>query len=124
MGTPSGVAVDQAGNFYVTDEGFNFPSDNPHMLKLEPDGTTSIIAGNGPDGFGGDKGQAGNASINTPQGIAVDAAGNIYFADLGNHRVRKIDTQGIINTIAGNGKPSFSGDRRACDIGWDRSLRM
>lgn len=110
LGTPAGVAVDQAGNFYVTEEGFNFPSDNPHVLKLEPDGTTSIIAGNGPDGFGGDKGQAGNASISAPQGIAVDAAGNIYFADLGNNRVRKIDTQGIITTIAGNGKPSFSGE--------------
>jgi uncharacterized protein (TIGR03437 family) len=110
LGTPYGVAVDQAGNFYVTNEGFGFPSDNPHILKLEPDGTTSIIAGNGPDGFGGDTGQAGDASINTPQGVAVDTAGNVYLADFGNNRVRMINTQGIITTIAGDGKPFFSGD--------------
>jgi len=110
LGSPSGVAVDQTGNFYVSDEEADFPSQNPHVLKLLPDGTTSIIAGDGPDGFGGDNGQAGDASINLPEGLAVDAAGNVYLADYGNNRVRMINTQGIITTIAGNGKPFFSGD--------------
>jgi sugar lactone lactonase YvrE len=110
LGAPFGVAVDQAGNFYVTDEEAAYPGQNPHVLKVQPDGTTSIIAGNGPDGYGGDGAIARGAGLNLPRGIAVDAAGNIYLADYGNNRVRKIDTQGIISTIGGNGKALFSGD--------------
>lgn len=109
-GVPHGVAVDHAGNFYVTDEEPSFPSQMPHILKLTPGGTTTVIAGNGPDGFSGDDGPANLAVLNTPQGLVVDAAGNIYVADYGNHRVRKIDTSGNINTIAGNGNGQFSGD--------------
>ncbi len=109
-GTPYGATVDRAGNFYLTDQEPGFPSQMPHILKVAPDGTTSIIAGNGPDGFSGDDGPATLAVLNRPQGLAVDAAGNIYVADYGNHRVRKIDTTGNINTIAGNGKVQFSGD--------------
>jgi uncharacterized protein (TIGR03437 family) len=109
-GTPYGATVDQAGNFYLTDEEPSFPNEMPHILKLTPGGTTSVIAGNGPDGFSGDDGPATLAVLNTPQGLAVDAAGNIYVADYGNHRVRKIDTMGNINTIGGNGKVQFSGD--------------
>jgi uncharacterized protein (TIGR03437 family) len=110
LGSPFGVAVDQTGNFYVTDEEPGFPSENPHILRLEPDGTTSIIAGTGPDGYAGDGLQAVGAGINLPQGLAVDTTGNIYLADFGDNRVRMIDTQGVIHTIAGNGKPLFSGD--------------
>jgi uncharacterized protein (TIGR03437 family) len=109
-GAPYGVTVDQAGNFYLTDEVQSFPSEMPQVLKIGTDGTTTVIAGNGPDGFSGDDGPASLAVFNTPQGIAVDAAGNIYVADYGNHRIRKIDTSGNINTIAGNGKAQFSGD--------------
>jgi trimeric autotransporter adhesin len=110
LGSPFGAAVDQSGNFYVTDEEPSFPSENPHVLKLEPDGTTSIIAGTGPDGYAGDGLQAAGAGINLPRGLAVDTTGNIYLADFGDNRVRIIDTQGVIQTIAGNGKPLFSGD--------------
>ncbi len=109
-GTPSGVTADRAGNFYLTDEEPGFPSEISHILKVGSDGTTTIIAGNGPDGFSGDDGPATLAVLNTPQGLAVDAAGNIYVADYGNHRVREIDTSGNIHTIAGNGKVQFSGD--------------
>jgi uncharacterized protein (TIGR03437 family) len=110
LGAPYGIAQDQAGNFYVTDEEPGYPSENPHVLKIEPDGTTAIIAGTGADGYGGDGGPAGGAGISVPQGIAVDSAGNIYFADYGNFVMRMIDTQGNIHTVAGNGNPKFSGD--------------
>jgi trimeric autotransporter adhesin len=109
-GAPYGATVDRAGNFYLTDEELNYTGATPHILKLGVDGTTSVIAGNGPDGFSGDGGPATLAVLNEPQGVAVDAAGNIYVADYGNNRVRKIDTTGAINTIAGNGKYQFSGD--------------
>jgi uncharacterized protein (TIGR03437 family) len=109
-GTPHGVASDQAGNFYITDEQPSSLNEAPHVLKLTPDGITSVVAGNGPNGFSGDDGPATLAVFNEPQGLAVDAAGNIYIADTGNHRVRKIDTSGNINTIAGNGQIQFSGD--------------
>lgn len=109
-GAPFGATADLAGNFYLTDEEPGYPSSIPHVLKVEPDGTTSVIAGNGPDGFSGDDGPASLAVLNAPQGLAVDAAGNIYLADYGNNRVRKIDTTGMIKTIAGNGKYQFSGD--------------
>ena len=122
-GAPYGVTVDQAGNFYLTDEEPSFPSEMPHILKVGPDGTTTVIAGNGPDGFSGDDGPATLAVLNTPQGLAVDAAGNIYVADYGNHRVRKIDTTGNINTIAGNGKVQFSGDNGPATVSRNRSLR-
>ena len=109
-GVPYGAAADKAGNFYVTDEEPGSSGELPHILKMEPDGTTSIVAGNAPDGFAGDGGPATLAALNTPQGIALDAAGNIYVADYGNNRVRRIDTSGTIETIAGNGKFQFSGD--------------
>src|ERR1700733_2627620 len=109
-GAPYGVASDSAGNFYFTDEEPNFPSETPHILKVTPQGSTSIFAGGGPDGFSGDNGPATAAALNAPQGLAVDAVGNIYVADNGNNRVRKIDTTGTITTIAGNGKFEFSGD--------------
>ncbi len=110
-GTPMGAMVDPAGNFYITDEEPDFPDgDVPHILEITPNGTTSIIAGNGPDGFAGDGGPATLATLNTPQGLAMDVAGNIYVADYGNNRVRKIDTSGSIDTIAGNGNPVYSGD--------------
>ncbi len=109
-GAPAGVASDSAGNFYFTDEEPNFPSETPHILKVTPQGSTSIVAGGGPDGFSGDNGPATEAALNAPQGLAVDAVGNIYVADNGNNRVRKIDTTGTITTIAGNGKFEFSGD--------------
>jgi uncharacterized protein (TIGR03437 family) len=109
-GIPYGATVDPAGNFYLTDEEAGFPYEIPHILKLGTDGSTTLIAGNGPDGFAGDGGPATLAVLNTPQGVVVDGAGNIYVADYGNHRIRKIDTTGNINTIAGNGKPQFSGD--------------
>jgi gliding motility-associated-like protein len=103
---PISVAVDASGNMYVADY-FN------HRLR-KIDGVTGIIstiAGNGTAGFSGDGGLAVTAQINNPSDIIVDAAGNIYFVDSQNFRVRKIDAvTGIISTVAGNGMGTYAGE--------------
>ena len=68
-----------------------------------PSGTISTVAGSGTAGFGGDGGAATSAQLNAPFGVAVDAAGNVYIADFGNNRVRKVATDGTITTVAGTG---------------------
>jgi uncharacterized protein (TIGR03437 family) len=101
---PTGVATDQAGNFYVTD-------DEPRVLKITPAGVTSIVAGNGQDGYSGDNGPALNAAISDPTGVAVDVAGNVYFTDFTDNRIRKVAiSTGTVTTIAGNGSFFFAGD--------------
>src|ERR1035437_10517189 len=72
-----------------------------------PKYTMTTIAGGG---SGGDGGAAISASLNDPTGVAVDAAGNTYIAEEGKHRIRKVDTNGTISTVAGNGSPGYSGD--------------
>ncbi len=104
QGQPFGMTVDPAGNFYVSDS-------EPLVLEIGTDGTTSTIAGNSKSGFSGDGGSAQSASLNKPMGLAVDPANNVYIADNGNHRVRKVDSSGMIHTIAGNGKLLYSGDK-------------
>ena len=101
---PTGVAVDAAGNLYIADSG------NHRIRKVTPAGTISTFAGNGTAGFAGDGGPATNANLNGPTGVAVDAAGNLYIADSGNHRIRKVTPAGTISTFAGNGTAGFAGD--------------
>src|SRR5438876_1134763 len=101
---PLSVAVDPGGNVYIADGGSN------RILKVNTTGIISTIAGNGKKGFNGDGGPATSASLYYPSGVAVDPAGNVYIADAGNLRIRKVDTAGTISTIAGNGKEGFSGD--------------
>jgi uncharacterized protein (TIGR03437 family) len=99
-----GLAFDSAGNLYITD------TNGTAIHKLSPGGVLSLVAG-GTFGFSGDGGLATQAAIAFPSGVAVDAAGNVYFADKTNNRVRKIDTAGIITTVAGSaGTPGFAGD--------------
>ena len=93
-----GVAVDAAGNVFVADA-------NDHRVrKIAPDGTISTIAGDGFPGFRGDGGPASAARLNTPYGVAVDRAGNLFIADLGNNRVRKVSPDGVITTVPGTDK--------------------
>ena len=93
-----GVAVDSAGNIFIADA-------NDHRIrKIAADGTISTLTGDGFPGFSGDGGPATAARLNTPYGIAVDSAGGLYIADLGNNRVRKIGSDGTITTVSGTDK--------------------
>jgi len=99
-------AVDSAGNIYIADYV------NNRIRKIAAaTGIITTVAGNGTAGFSGDGGQATNAEIMDPQGVSVDTAGNLYIADFGNVRIRKVDVAtGIITTVAGNGVSAYSGD--------------
>lgn len=101
---PAGLAFDSAGNLYFADSG------NRRIRKITPAGVITTIAGNGARGHAGDGGNALNASFATVNGLAVDAAGNVYVTDTPAQRVRKITPAGLISTFAGNGDPGFSGD--------------
>jgi sugar lactone lactonase YvrE len=104
LNSPSGIAVDATGTVYFTD--YN----NNRVRKISTGGIISTVAGTNVQGYSGDGNSAGLAELNGPRGIAIDAAGNLYIADSGNNRVRKISANGIIYTVAGNGNAGFSGD--------------
>ena len=102
-----GLAVDSSGCLYIAEYM------NSRIRKVDTSGIVSTVAGNGDRGFSGDGGPATKASLHLydmRNGIDVDQSGNIYIADAGNYRVRKVDTSGIITTIAGVGTRGYSGD--------------
>lgn len=102
--TVPGLAVDRIGNIYFTDN-------NAHKIrKIDTSGIITTIAGDGTSAFSGDGGAATAAQLSWPNGIAVTAGGEIVFCDEFNYRVRKINTSGVISTIAGNDTAGFSGD--------------
>ena len=95
--TPVGVAIDTNDDLYIADR------DNHRIRKISADGTIATVAGNGISDFGGDNGPALAASLKGPQGITLDAQGNLYIADTFNNRIRKVAVDGMISTVAGNG---------------------
>jgi uncharacterized protein (TIGR03437 family) len=102
--TPLGMAMDGLGNLYVAD------GDNHRIRRIGPDGVIATVAGDATEGFAGDGGPATSASLNYPEDVAIDLAGNLLIADAGNNRVRKVDASGLISTVAGTGVDGFSGD--------------
>ena len=105
--SPDAVAVDGSGNVYIADTG------NHRIRKVDASGFISTFAGSGTTtvgGFSGDGGAATSARLDSPDAVAVDGSGNVYIADYGNHRVRKVDSSGTISTIAGTGTRGFGGD--------------
>lgn len=102
---PAGVAVDGDGNAYVAD------SQNDRVIRVDPDGNATTIAGTlDTTGRSGDGGPAAEALLDTPFDVAVDGDGNIFIADSRNHRVRRIDADGTITTVAGTGSAGNAGD--------------
>jgi len=101
---PDDVAVDPSGNLFIAD------TDNFLIRKVDTSGIITTVAGNGGVGFSGDGGPATSARLNVVRGVAVDSSGNLFIADTGNQRIRKVDTSGIITTVAGVGGQGFSGD--------------
>jgi sugar lactone lactonase YvrE len=101
---PGGLAYDTAGNLYIANTAEN------QILEVSTLGVISVIAGTGEQGFGGDEAAATLALLNRPMGIVIDSLENIYIADAGNQRIRQIDVNGVIHTLAGTGVAGFSGD--------------
>jgi uncharacterized protein (TIGR03437 family) len=101
-----GIAFDRLGNLYISDT-------NNHRVRKISGGVIATIAGTGVGGFSGDGGSALSAQLNFPYGLALDSSGNVYVADLGNQRVRRITPDGTITTVAGTGRKVSSPDGAA-----------
>jgi sugar lactone lactonase YvrE len=101
LDNPKGIVVDAAGDLYIADYG-NF------CIRRVSDGVITTVAGRGGSGLG-DNGPATRAQLSSPYGVAVDAAGNLYIADVLDNRIREV-SKGVITTVAGNGTKGFSGD--------------
>ena len=103
LSNPTALALDSNGNLFIAD------TDN-HRIRKISGATITTVAGNGEQAFSGDGASATAAGIDSPNGVAVDAAGKIYIGDTHNQRVRVVDTAGVISTLAGNGSKSYGGD--------------
>lgn len=109
---PTDIVVDETGTLYIADRG------NHRIRKVDTAGIITTLAGTGERGFSGDGGPATQAQLSNPSGIHLDRAGNLYIADEQNRRVRKVDTAGIITTVAGNGSfASFNDGTPATETG-------
>jgi gliding motility-associated-like protein len=101
---PIELCTDNAGNLYIADIG------NHVVRKIDKNGIITTVAGNGTAGYSGDGGPATTARLDRPRAVAVDKVGNLYISDLAKAIVRKVNTAGIISTIAGNGTKGYTGD--------------
>lgn len=103
---PSGLVM-RNGSLYISDAG------NNRIRKVDSTGVITTVAGTGAAGYGGDGGAATAAEVSGPTGLSFDGVGNMYIADTGNNRVRKVDSAGVITTVAGNGASGVGSDGAA-----------
>ena len=101
---PTALARDKAGDLFIADTEDNV------VREITPDGIIHLIAGNGTEGDRGDFGPAGRAELDSPQGVAVNAKGDVFIADTYNNVVREVTPRGFISTYAGDGNPGYRGD--------------
>jgi serine/threonine-protein kinase len=102
---PGGVALGADSSLYIAD------TRNHRIRKVDPAGIITTVAGSAERRYSGDGGPATQATLDWPQGVALDADGSLYIADRCNSRIRKVDPAGIITTVVGNGTAGYSGDR-------------
>ena len=102
--SPAGVAADRHGNVWIADQ-FNH-----RVRKVDTDGVITTVAGSVQSGDSGDGGPATAARLNRPLAVAVDSLGRLFIADTGNNRVRMVDENGVITTVAGTGLQGYSGN--------------
>ena len=117
----AGISVDDSGNLYFSEK------QGHRVRKVDTSGIITTIAGNGNEAFSGDGGQATDAELGRPTGIFLDGAGNLYIADRVNFRIRKVDTSGIITTIAGNGEtspPNDGGPATEASVSWPFDIHV
>ncbi|HVS48350.1 MAG TPA: LuxR C-terminal-related transcriptional regulator [Candidatus Dormibacteraeota bacterium] len=106
LNLPTGLAIGLSDELFIADTGNNL------IRQLEPDGAIHTVAGTGEGGYRGEAGAAVDAVLHAPGGLAFDGEGNLYIADTLNQRVRRIDVNGQIGTVAGTGASGYLGDRR------------
>jgi sugar lactone lactonase YvrE len=104
LGSPEGLAVDELGRVYLAD---NF---NHVVVRIEADGRLTRVAGTGRPGWSGDGGPADKAQLDQPYDVSLGHSGEVFIADFGNHRIRKVGSDGLIRTVAGTGEAGYSGD--------------
>ena len=102
--SPHDVEVDAAGNLYISD------ANGRRIRRVDSSGAIYTIAGTGVEGYSGDSGPAVDAQLRYPAYVSVDANGNLFFSEYFNHSIRRVDSSGIITTVAGTGVEGFSGD--------------
>ena len=107
--SPGDLALDNAGNLFITSGSFSGDGRGNVIRKVTPGGLITTVAGNGTAGYSGDGGPATTAALNAPEVLAIDSAGNLYIADQFNRRIRRV-SNGIITTVAGNGLAGYAGD--------------
>src|SRR5262245_30697113 len=104
LNNPTGLGLGPTGDLYIAD------TLNHRIRKVSAAGLIVTVAGTGTKGFGGDGGPATAAQLNIPTDVTLDAANDLFIADAQNHRIRKVNVDGVINTVAGSGTEGFSGD--------------
>ncbi len=115
--SPSGVAVDGSGNVYVAD------TNNHRIRKITTSGVVTTLAGSGTAGYA--DGTGTSAQFFQPLGVAVDGSGNVYVADYGNHRIRKITSSGVVNTLAGSGVAGYAdGTGTVAQFNWPSGVEV